>query len=44
MGDYENATEVQKWAAMLANLLITLMRKRIKLNRAFSNLISIIRQ
>jgi len=44
LGDNENAIEIQIWTAMLANLLITLVRSRIKRRWAFSNLVSIIRQ
>ena len=44
LGDNENAIEIQIWAAMLANLLIALVRSKVKRNWAFSNLVSIIRQ
>jgi hypothetical protein len=44
LGDNENAIEIQIWSAMLANLLITLVRGRVKRSWAFSNLVSIIRQ
>lgn len=44
LGDNENAIEIQIWAAMLANLLITLVKSRIRKSWAFSNLVSIIRQ
>ncbi len=44
LGDNENAIEIQLWAAMLANLLITLIRSKVKRKWAFSNLVSIIRQ
>jgi hypothetical protein len=44
LGDNENAIEIQIWTAMLANLLITLVKSRLKRNWAFSNLVSIIRQ
>lgn len=44
LGDNENAIEIQIWAAMLANLLITLVKSRVKRKWAFSNLVSIIRQ
>ena len=44
LGDNENAIEIQIWAAMLANLLITLVKSRVKRSWAFSNLVSIIRQ
>ncbi len=44
LGDNENAIEIQIWAAMLANLLITLVRSQVKHKWAFSNLVSIIRQ
>jgi hypothetical protein len=44
LGDNENAIETQIWTAMLANLLITLVRSLVKRKWAFSNLVSIIRQ
>lgn len=44
LGDNENAIEIQIWTAMLANLLITLVRSKVKRNWAFSNMVSIIRQ
>lgn len=44
LGDNENAIEIQIWAALLANLLIILVRSQIKRSWAFSNLVSIIRQ
>lgn len=44
LGDNENAIEIQIWIAMLANLLITLVRSKVKRSWAFSNMMSIIRQ
>jgi len=44
LGDNVNAIEIQIWAAMLANLLITLIKSKVRRNWAFSNLVSIIRQ
>lgn len=44
LGDNENAIEIQIWAAMLANLLITLVKSQVKRRWAFSNLVSIVRQ
>jgi IS4 transposase len=44
LGDNENAIEIQIWIAMIANLLITLLKSKLKRNWAFSNLVSIIRQ
>ena len=44
LGDNENAIEIQIWAAMLANLLITLIKSKVKRSWAFSNLLSVIRQ
>ena len=43
-GDNQNAIEIQIWIAMLANILITLVKGRVKRQWAFSNLVSIIRQ
>lgn len=44
LGDNQNAIEIQIWAAMLANLLITQVKSQVKRGWAFSNLVSIIRQ
>lgn len=44
LGDNENAIETQIWTAMLANLLITLVRSRVQRRWAFSNLVSLVRQ
>lgn len=44
LGDNENAIEIQIWIAMLANLLITLVKSKVKRKWAFSNLVSIVRQ
>jgi len=44
LGDNENAIEIQIWAAMLANLLISLIKSKIKRSWAFSNMVSIIRR
>ena len=43
LGDNENAIEIQIWAAMLANLLITLVKSKVKRAWAFSNMVSLIR-
>jgi len=40
LGDNENAIEIQIWVAMLANLLITLAKSKLKRSWAFSNLVS----
>ncbi len=44
LGDNENAIETQIWSAMLANLLITLVKCKVKHKWAFSNLVSVVRQ
>lgn len=44
LGDNENAIEIQIWTAMLANLLITLVRSKLKRSWAYSNMVSIIRR
>jgi hypothetical protein len=44
LGDNENAIEIQIWVVMLANLLITLVKSKLKRSWAFSNMVSIIRQ
>ena len=44
LGDNQNAIEIQIWTSMLANLLISLVRSKVKRKWAFSNLVSVIRQ
>ena len=44
LGDNENAIEIQIWATMLANLLITLVKSKVKRAWAFSNMVSLIRK
>lgn len=44
LGENENAIEIQIWSAMLANLLVTLLRSKVKRNWSFSNLVSTLRQ
>lgn len=43
LGDNQNAIEIQIWAAMLANFLLTLVKSKIKKKWAFSNMVSFIR-
>lgn len=42
LGDNENAIEIQIWAVMLANLLISLVKSKVKRKWAFSNMVSLI--
>ena len=44
LGDNENAIIIQIWAVMLANLLLTIRKSKIKKSWAFSNMATIIRQ
>lgn len=44
LGDNQNAIEIQIWSVMLANLLIMLVKSRIKRSWAFSNIVSLIRR
>lgn len=44
LGDNENAIEIQIWAALLANLLLTLIKSRLNRSWSFSNMMSVIRQ
>ena len=44
LGDSVNAIEIQIWAVMLANLLLTLIKRKVKRKWAFSNLVSITSQ
>ena len=43
LGDNENAIIIQIWAAMIANLLLTILRSKINKKWAFSNMMSIIK-
>ncbi len=43
LGDNVNAIEIQLWAALIANLLFTLIQKQLKRKWAFSNLVAIVR-
>lgn len=43
LGDNENAIIIQIWAAMIANLLLTILRSKVKRQWAFSNMMSIVR-
>lgn len=43
LGDNENAIKIQIWCALIVNLLLTVIRKRIKRKWAFSNLASFCR-
>lgn len=44
LGDNENAIKIQIWCTLIANLLFTIIRKSLKKNIAFSNLVSFVRQ
>jgi transposase len=44
LGDNENAIEIQIWAAMTANLLVSIIRSKVKRKWAFSNMVSVVRQ
>ncbi len=43
LGDNENAIIIQIWAVMLANLLLTIFKSKIKKAWGFSNMVTIIR-
>lgn len=40
LGDNQNAIEIQIWASMIANLLVSIVKSKIKRKWAFSNLVS----
>lgn len=44
LGDNVNAIEIQIWVAMLANLLVSMVRNKVKKSWSFSNMVSVIRQ
>lgn len=43
LGDNENAIKIQIWCTLIVNLLLTVIRKKIKRKWAFSNLVSFCR-
>ncbi len=43
LGDNQNAIEIQIWVSMIANLLVSIIKSKIKRKWAFSNLVSLIR-
>lgn len=43
LGDNANAIEIQLWAALIANLLFTIVKKQLRRRWAFSNLVAIVR-
>lgn len=43
LGDNQNAIEIQIWVSMIANLLVSIVKSRVKRKWAFSNLVSLIR-
>lgn len=44
LGDNENAIKIQIWCTLIANLLFTILKRGIKKNISFSNLVSFARQ
>jgi Transposase DDE domain/Domain of unknown function (DUF4372) len=44
LGDNENAIKIQIWCTLIANLLFTIVKKGIKENISFSNVVSFARQ
>lgn len=43
-GESTNVIKIQIWATLIANLLLMLVKRRIKRHWSFSNLVSVIRQ
>jgi hypothetical protein len=43
LGDNQNAIKIQIWSALIADLLLQVVRKQIKRKWAFSNIVSLIR-
>lgn len=43
LGDNVNAIEIQIWVTLIANLLLTIIKKRVKRKWAFSNMVTFIR-
>jgi transposase len=44
LGDNQNAIEIQIWVAMLANLLLMIVKSKVKRQWSFSNMVSAVRQ
>lgn len=42
LGDNQNAIEIQIWVALIAMLLLQVMKKRVKRSWAFSNMVSLV--
>ena len=43
LGDNKNAIQIQIWCALIADLLLNIVRKRIKKKWSFSNIVSLVR-
>lgn len=43
-GESVNAIKIQIWVTLIANLLLTIVRKRVKREWSFSNLVTMVRQ
>lgn len=43
LGDNVNAIEIQIWVTLIANLMLTIIKKRVKRKWAFSNMVTFIR-
>lgn len=43
LGDNENAIRIQIWCTLIANLLLTVIKKKVKRKWAFSNIVSFVR-
>lgn len=43
LGDNRNAIEIQIWSALIADLLLQVVRRQVKRNWAFSNIVALVR-
>ena len=43
LGDNRNAIEIQIWCALIADLLLQVVRRQVKRNWAFSNIVGLVR-
>ena len=43
LGDNQNAIRIQIWSALIADLILQVVRKQVKRKWAFSNIVSLIR-
>ena len=43
LGDNQNAIKIQVWCALIADLLLQIIKRQVKRKWAFSNIVSVVR-